>query len=681
MNSTNANIHSFFKPKDTFNEAISTYVSNLLVIISSFTEKAYSSFITQVIESTNKFTSEKSLIANKTQNNSSSDSTKDEHNDIHSAYINLLLLIQSYDDLLITESNNSLPHSYKLFVFLCQSKTVFTTEEIQTLLYKIIQLSMIRSELFISNRKVIDNLITLWPNNLLLQNKYKKLLNKVNESVSLLKDNKTNQSNDLIPKSAIDKCDLNSIIPFCISRFDIKVSVDDPIKLSSLFSQLEHESSIIDQYTTKQIESSLSLISSFTDLNLKYMYIFKKIIDEFDKQGTLLSNPSMKQIFFSIIFNSHSFTAFLLNNIKISYEYLSYNNKEVYMTRYITIGNFLYKRINFNKEYYQEMQKKVNNIINGLIKPLEQFFGNEGFDAKSTNVISSIYHSLLFSFMFRADDKNIFNTLALSVDIHDSDTMSKLFRYIKPERRIKSAYFNDISFIMVDYDIIHGHSCKILIENNKDVLLIQSLSTYFFSNPQIIFLYVSIKSWSIKRGLFFDNTFVDNNNSNRIFDDCVLLYLVGLFLIHCGYCEPYDNSNESINFSIGNILLPKINNSSLEQIGELFVNFFYFIISLANKVNKENKNGVLIVDIQSKQITLSKRDTYPRFNNYYHKNQSIEENVLIMKKFHNKIKGRYFFAWKLDQFNNLEKEAYRMLHYLLIEDGIKTVFGFIEKRK
>ena len=219
-----------------------------------------------------------------------------------------------------------------------------------------------------------------------------------------------------------------------------------------------------------------------------------------------------------------------------------------------------------------------------------------------------------------------------------------------------------------------------------------------------IILTISLKYWAIQRGIFkYD--YIQRKYENPFLDDTIILYLIFYFLIHKGKIDCFDyeyenkngnkkKENKDENKSIDNnnkiinekeelkdtkYEIKEQNNKKIEKkskenkkekisitlktLGELFIEFFWFIhelVKLSLTENETKEEQILHISLSSKKYIL--------------KNSEIKdkENDIVLKLIFSDI-----IIYELDKrgANILKSETTRALYYLLSKNA-EGIFAF-----
>jgi hypothetical protein len=303
----------------------------------------------------------------------------------------------------------------------------------------------------------------------------------------------------------------------------------------------------------------------------------------------------------------------------------------------------------------------------------------------------------------------------------------------------------------------------IITINSPEVFRINNLYPFLKFDHINLYTFIYIKYWATQRRLMFTfhNAINKDLEENFIFDNSLLLIFVLYYLINCGKCPNYfDKKNiiktpsknfvrfyihknfdliENNNFNRQNVnqikeyelleifylarsfkifnyavsgndnnkfLYPSIykviDSSITSQIGKLFLNFFYFLLSLLNK-QRDHKENSMVIDLGFKSslaikwddgdniliidhLLKFKRERNLKFfelsslpgQSHSLKKQEIISSENLNSLFQTSEDYDILDKWERNKIDMLEKEASRVLYYALQqedEDFIKTFFN------
>ena len=373
----------------------------------------------------------------------------------------------------------------------------------------------------------------------------------------------------------------------------------------------------------------------------------------------------------------------------------------------------------FAKKFFNTLKKgivKNENEDNLKDKIIQKDEDNK--DKKDNNTLLfkydiNYYHLLLFSFMVssKMKDKNYFTRISalITTDMKFSelnlilDNIEDIKTYPKPINKDKENESG--SMILFDYENINKQTISFLLEKKNDskkdnkiptnLEICSVLSKKLFNEPINIILTIALKYWAIQRKLFKYDFIIRKNQ--YIMDDPILLYFIHYFLMHKGLIEPYNDilkdiikesqdkkedkkenikkdkneekkeknkkddkkeieRNKDIFFNEKSILL--------KQLGELFIEFFWFIHELIKLTEEErNKDKTISIDLSTKNY-ISKELIMKEFEATNNR-PSYQIPVLLELCF-----GKYILHNIYQkQANILKKECTRALYFLLNKDG------------
>lgn len=327
------------------------------------------------------------------------------------------------------------------------------------------------------------------------------------------------------------------------------------------------------------------------------------------------------------------------------------------------------------------------------------------------------YHLVLFSYMIpsKIRDKEEFNRISALVSNNNFDEIYNILENLegielkgnysekengKDQKKMKLLLFNyenvkknNISFFLELKGEINEDKKKRKIEPFSQVEFCSILAKKLFEEePIIIILTIVLKYWAIKRKIF-KSDFTTNSRSRRaVLDDVVLLYFIYYFLMHKGirkqklFIRQYknysnerkeeksnekkeDKSNEKEDKSNDrkedkskeiNIKNKGLYNKVvlLKELGELFIEFFWFIHELINLTDnnseKEQERKLIIIDLSKKSIDTEKVTL-----------KDIDEDGIPYSMRMEFDEGVSFYQMNRRETNILKKECTRALYFLL----------------
>lgn len=255
------------------------------------------------------------------------------------------------------------------------------------------------------------------------------------------------------------------------------------------------------------------------------------------------------------------------------------------------------------------------------------------------------YHLVLFSYMISSKlrDKEEFNRISALVSGNKFEQLYNILGNLENIDLKGNNFGNEKSkFLLFNYENVtkvSKNNISFLLEQKKEenedknkkkkiepfsqIEFCSILSKNLFQDePLIIILTIALKYWAIQRKIF-KSDFIIKQSSNRIvLDDVILLYFIYYFLMHKGIREENliikhnkKNSKEKKDDKPKKI---KLENNGLDEkkvllkeLGELFVEFFWFIHELikltGNNSEKKEKDKLIIIDLSKKSILTENR--------------------------------------------------------------------------
>ena len=306
---------------------------------------------------------------------------------------------------------------------------------------------------------------------------------------------------------------------------------------------------------------------------------------------------------------------------------------------------------------------------------------------------------------------------------------------------LNTTLFNNNSMILFDYMNMQKNTISFLLEKKEKekskLELCNILSKILFKTDSLyILLTIALKYWAIKRKIFiYDN--IKRKQVNPVLDDFTLLYFIYYFLIHKGKIECFkfdENKNKNKDKDADNLKeendseedekdkkdekeekedskiikedKPKIIkdeeknenqeikcnkmdkekvSSILQNLGELFIEFLWFIHELMDLILKENKKNeenyiyIKLTDKNYYSYNYIKRKKIPKKEEKGEKkvgkkdiNERIENSILIFG-----VDDEAIDELDKQSVEHFKKEATRALYYLLNSSG-KELFAFKE---
>lgn len=485
--------------------------------------------------------------------------------------------------------------------------------------------------------------------------------------------NETSNSSSSLSKSSFD------IIP--AQKMQIKNSLKDSNKLMEFYAYLSSQSSILDKI---EEDKEHSLHSTLSNLNMTYLILFSKIVDELDKPNKF--QKYIKELFLNKVLRSKTFINFIQQSLVFDNSHIVFKNKNIFIERYLDIGNLIFKSLNINhcNDPFKVYGSIYNNILNKLDVIFDSFKDLESPPIKF-NYSYSDYH--LFFYCLMKNHKifqNCFTYLGINIEFENEESGRFLFKLLKDQlaryQQIINIRFHDSKksqYILFDLDI--QKRCSFFLENNqKEIQRCEKLGQIIFSNPLYLTLFIAIKIWAVQQKLFVD---YELNDPIRFFDESVLLYFVYYYLINCGKLGTYKNYENKFKDKIKYYMkdISNIQTNNLKTLGELYVNFFYFMLELINSANELSLRGEkLFISLNSYKFIIKKNDDedVKAINQFALK--SHKKIGLILQDFLPEKKNTCFVMYDTKQMKKLSKELTRMLHLLLDEDKKKLIFSVIK---
>ena len=278
--------------------------------------------------------------------------------------------------------------------------------------------------------------------------------------------------------------------------------------------------------------------------------------------------------------------------------------------------------------------------------------------------------------------QNCFTYLSINIEFENEETGRSYFKLLKKQlgkyQQISNIRFHDnkqSQFILFDLDI--QKKCSFFIENNQnEIQRCEKLGQIIFANPLYLTLFIAIKIWAVQQKLFID---YELNDQIRFFDESVLLYFVYYYLINCGKLETYKNYENKFKDKVKYYVNDNVQKNNLKNLGELYVNFFYFMLELINSANELSFRGEkLFISLNSYRFLIKKDedDELKAINQFALK--SHKKIGLILQDFLPEKKNSCFMMYDTKQMKKLSKELTRMLYLLLDEDKKKLIFSVIK---
>jgi hypothetical protein len=239
---------------------------------------------------------------------------------------------------------------------------------------------------------------------------------------------------------------------------------------------------------------------------------------------------------------------------------------------------------------------------------------------------------------------------------------------------------NNISFLLEQKKEMNEDKNKIKKEPFSQIEFCSILSKYLFQDePIIIILTIALKYWAIQRKIFKSDFTIRQSSQRIVFDDVILLYFIYYFLMHKGIREQniiirqnkkYSKENKDEKLKEIKIKEKGLDEKKvlLKELGELFVDFFWFIHELIklneNNSEKNKEDKLIIIDLSTKSINTQNRadKDVDEFGIPYSMILNFDDGFLCAKLTKRDI---YF----------LKKECTRALYYLLSRE-VDELFTF-----
>lgn len=472
---------------------------------------------------------------------------------------------------------------------------------------------------------------------------------------------------------------------------EIESALNDPSKLIQFYKELEKDSKLIEQMMEKKENC---LFQNISNLNTQYLILFSKIVDKLD-QSTI---KYIKELFLNKILRSKIFIEYIQKNIVINFDMPLIKNQQIYIEKYADIGNFIIKTINITTDidFFKKMWE-VSNKYYSKLNIIFNHFKNKESPPIEFETSMSLFHLFLYSLMKRTNFHNNFNLLGINVKFSFED-ISKSEMYFESLQK-HFANYNEITNIrtgtpehFVDFktgkfkanpkthqnfflfDIPKNH-CSFLIENNTgEIQRCEILAKEIFSHPLYTFLFISLRMWAINRNLFIDYNCSDKK---RFFDDSLLLFFIYYYLINIGKADVVNRAKTpNLKIALKNNTMNK--NFNLAELGELYVNFFYFMLSLVNSAKEaQSHNQILEISLMSYKTSIKKANDQ-RYK-VIQTQAAIENSRIALVLNDYLIQDMLLYRYDTKQLKNMSKELTRMLHILLNENKYYLIFTILKE--
>ena len=590
--------------------------------------------------------------------------------------IEIIFLIFSYGNIFISDSKKTSKITFEFFYQNINYIIVIYNKEITLALFnkiyfiyknfdKTIQKSYLPKlkEIFKRLEEILDT-YNIEKENIIIYNKYKNIIDSLtlsekNEDLSLFKSQKN-----------------ISFVPIINLSQDIKNYFNEPKVLLETLNELDEESKIIKTINEKHQEI---MLKGLCEINKQYLYIFKKIMDKID---SISSNENIVQIFSNIILRSSTFIKYIQKSFYINKKYIIPKNKEIFIEKYIKIGQYLYEI--YIKPIDGNLLNKFNDCIENqkkkIIQIVDDFCMKEGIKSNNYQIIFSEFHSFIYKIMLSDSEfQKAFSYLAFNIKMGKSE-----FKHLYDELKIykiQKLYSNQfIDYIQFQSKDVEDRETGYILENDKGyVEICELLGKILFNDPININLFIVIKIWAINYEISMDS---NKENELKLFDDSLILYFMYLFLIQIGEIKLFneyvkvDNDNlifkENLNnlkdYKEKDLLYMNKNDSKLKKIGKFFIDFLYFIFQLittSQNLLKERKK-FLKVSLNSFSFT-----SFPIEINNKNEESYIQLRLLDMRN--NK---KYIHQYTNFDLKHLKYIVTKTLHNLLDDNKIKQIFSF-----
>ena len=422
-------------------------------------------------------------------------------------------------------------------------------------------------------------------------------------------------------------------------------------------------------------------------------------------------------------------------------------NLSVFIDKYIITGKIILEELTLplisNYLYvYENLEAFSKKFLGQLFKATNVKTDNKKEIIYDIKFELNYYHITLFSYMISSDIKKreYFNRISALITTNlDFDILCENIGNI--EDILNPTLFNNNSMILFDYMNMQKNTISFLLEKKEKekskLELCNILSKILFKTDSLyILLTIALKYWAIKRKIFiYDN--IKRKQVNPVLDDFTLLYFIYYFLIHKGKIEYFkfdenknknkdknvdnlkeendseedekdkkdekeekedskiikedkskiikdEEKNENIEIKCNKMDKEKVS-SILQNLGELFIEFLWFIHELMDLILKENKKNeenyiyIKLTDKNYYSYNYIKRKKIPKKEEKGEKkvgkkdiNERIENSILIFG-----VDDEAIDELDKQSVEHFKKEATRALYYLLNSSG-KELFAFKE---
>lgn len=320
------------------------------------------------------------------------------------------------------------------------------------------------------------------------------------------------------------------------------------------------------------------------------------------------------------------------------------------------------------------------------------------------------YHLVLFSYMIssKMKDREEFYRINALVSTNQFEDIYTILGNLE-KIDVKGNNFDGkekTKFLLFNYENVSKNNISFLLEQKKEVNedknkkkkvepisqveFCSSLAKKLFQDdPIIIILTIALKHWAIQRKIFKKDFTIGQRSHRIMLDDSILLYLIYYFLMHKGIREEFliikknkknlnevNEENEANKKKVdnpkekakeGKIKEKGIDEKKvlLKELGELFVEFFWFIHELIKITEEEkNKEKTISIDLSKKNYTSKTLIFREIEETKYKQSYSIPISLELCYD-----KNKVLFKIDKKQANILKRECTRALYFLLNKDG------------
>ena len=659
-------------------------------------------------------------------------------NKIYNLILEIVSFLLCYDDIFINYENKSAFFTAKLFLQFSSlhffskigKKDFFLmlVNKICNILCKYNELDENIKKILILDNKEIENL--------------KQGFNYDVEIVQKLQKKLKEQIDKLDLNYKIEKVKKESIIK---NEEDINIELKDDMNYK--FNKLNKEKEILESiqnnlddnykmFLKEPLKNELKLFNELINKLTQYKtpLIKKKIIDIILRNHEVF-NYINENILIDKIPKEY------INRINL---YPFNKNLSVFIDKYIITGKIILEELTLplvsNYLYvYENLEAFSKKFLGQLFKATNVKTDNKKEIIYDIKFELNYYHITLFSYMISSDIKKreYFNRISALITTNlDFDILCENIGNI--EDILNTTLFNNNSMILFDYINMHKNTISFLLEKKEKekskLELCNILSKILFKTDSLyILLTIALKYWAIKRKIFiYDN--IKRKQVNPVLDDFTLLYFIYYFLIHKGKIECFkfdenknknkdkdadnlkeendseedekdkkeekedskiikedkskiikdEEKNENIEIKCNKMDKEKVS-SILQNLGELFIEFLWFIHELMDLILKENKKNeenyiyIKLTDKNYYSYNYIKKKKIPKKEEKGEKkvgkkdiNERIENSILIFG-----VDDEAIDELDKQSVEHFKREATRALYYLLNSSG-KELFAFKE---